>query len=283
MTTLAIAGPRPGPSLARVIGAEWTKLVGLRSSAVVVVVTAVVSGVVTYLSANASSSDPGFDPLDSLTTGLPVAVIGPLVLGVLVGTGEFSTGTFRSTFAAVPRRLPVLAAQVVVTTGLALVAAVLAVAAAVVGILPPAASRSITPDLLSEGTPQSLIGAAGFLVGAALFGLAAGALLRRTVPAMLAAIVVTLILPVVLLLASELATDPLADSAQTGVSTSTAVVNTIITFTPTGAGSLLTDSASSGVDGAPDIGMIGAGLVLAAWVLVPLGVAALRLRRRDLV
>jgi ABC-2 type transport system permease protein len=248
-----------------------------------VVVTAVVSGVVTYLSANASSSDPGFDPLDSLTTGLPVAVIGPLVLGVLVGTGEFSTGTFRSTFAAVPRRLPVLAAQVVVTAGLALVAAVLAVAAAVVGILPPAASRGITPDLLSEGTPQSLIGAAGFLVGAALFGLAAGALLRRTMPAMLAAIVVTLILPVVLMLASELATDPMAVPAESGVPTSTAVVNTIITFTPTGAGSLLTAPSASGVDGAPDIGMIGAGLVLAAWVLVPLGVAALRLRRRDLV
>ena len=91
MTTLALDGPRTGPSLARVIGAEWTKVLGLRSSAVVVVVTALVSGAVTYLSANASSSDPGFDPLDSLTTGLPVAVIGPLVLGVLVGTGEFST------------------------------------------------------------------------------------------------------------------------------------------------------------------------------------------------
>jgi ABC-2 type transport system permease protein len=242
-----------------------------------------VSGVVTYLSANASSGDPGFDPLDSLTTGLPVAVIGPLVLGVLVGTGEFSTGMFRSTFAAVPGRLPVLAAQVVVTTVLASVAAVLAVAAAVVGILPPAASRNITPDLLSEGTPQSLLGAAGFLVGAALFGLAAGALLRRTVPALVATIVVTLILPIVLLLASELASDPMAAYDENNVPTRTAVVNTIITFTPTGAGSLLTEPSASGVDGAPDIGRAGAGLVLAAWVLVPLGAAALRLRRRDLV
>ncbi|GAA0268309.1 hypothetical protein [Cryptosporangium japonicum] len=279
MTTLTVTGP----SLPRVIAAEWTKLLGLRSSTIVVVVTAAVSGLVTYLSANASSGDPGFDPLDSLTTGLPVAVIGPLVLGVLVGTGEFSTGMFRSTFAAVPRRLPVLVAQVVVTTALALLAAVLAVAAAVVGILPPASSRGITPDLLSEGTPQSLLGAGGFLVGAALFGLAAGALLRRTLPALLATIVVTLVLPVVLLLASELASDPLAASASNTVPTRTAVVNTIITFTPTGAGSLLTEPSSSGVDGAPNIGALGAALVLAAWVFVPLGAAALRLRRRDLV
>ena len=282
MTTLASAGPRPGPTLGRVIAAEWTKLLGLRSSIVVVVATVAVSGVLTYVSANASSSDPGFDPLDSLTTGLPLAIIGPLVLGVLVGTGEFSTGVFRATFAAVPRRLPILAAQIVVTAGLALLVAVLAVAAAVLGILPAAGSRGITPDLLSEGTPQVLIGSVAFLVGTALFGLAIGALLRRPVPALVAAIVIALVLPVVLLLAVDLATDPLAASAADGVPTRTAVVNTLITFTPIGAGSLLMTPGASGTDGAPDIGMPGAGLVLAAWVAVPLGVAALRLRRRDL-
>lgn len=288
MTTSSLAGPRSGPTVARVIAAEWTKILGLRSASVVVIATVAVSGALTYLAANASSSDPGFDPLDSLTAGLPLAVIGPLVLGVLVGTGEFSTGVFRSTFAAVPRRLPVLAGQLVGTAGIALLTAVLAVAAAVLAILPPASSRGITPDLLGGGTPQLLIGAVGYLVGTALFGLAVGALLRRPVLALVGTIVVLLILPVVLLLAVDLTTDPMAppaasDPVETGVPTRTAVVNTLVTFTPTGAGSVLTSSSGSGVDGAPDLGRAGAALVLATWVIVPMGAAAYRLRRRDLL
>ncbi|WP_369068268.1 ABC transporter permease subunit [Kineococcus terrestris] len=273
---------RSGPSFARVVRAEWTKLLGLRSTHVVAAVTVAVTGLLTHLSASASSGDPGFVATRNLGDALPLAFLGPLVLGVLVGTGEFSTGTFRSTFAAVPRRVPVLLAQAVVTAAVVLVVGVLSVGAAVLGILPAAASRGTTPDLGNAGVPQLLLGTVGFLVGAGLLGLAAGALLRRAVPALVAAVVVLLVAPVVLAFAAEAGTDPLAEYDPEHPPPATVLVNTVETFTPVGAGSALTNPGGGGLDGAPDLGAGGSALVLAGWVVVPLTAAAIRLRRRDL-
>ncbi|MFC8922924.1 hypothetical protein [Cellulosimicrobium sp. NPDC057127] len=275
---------RRGPTFPRVVAAEWSKLTSLRSSYAVAAATVVVSGVLTFLAANASSGDPGFDPRGSLTAGVALAQIGPLVLGVLVGTGEFSTGTFRTTFTSVPRRVPVLLAQTVVTGALALLVAVLAVAAAVVGVLPAAASRDIALDLAGDGTPQVLAGTTALLAGTALLGLALGALVRRPVPAIVVAVVLVLVLPVVLVLAGDIGTDPMAAAPAAGdVPAQQAAVNTVVTLLPAGAGQLLTMTpGTTGLDGAPDLGPWGGGLVLAAWVVVPLVVAAARLRVRDL-
>jgi ABC-2 type transport system permease protein len=266
----------------RVVAAEWTKLLGLRSPIVIGLVTVVGAGLLTFLSANASSGDPGFDPTAGLLDGMSLAFIGPLVLGVLVGTGEFSTGAFRSTFAAVPRRLPVLAGQAIVTAGFVFLMAVLAAGASALGILPAAASRNITPDLFGDGTPQGLLGAVGFHMAMGLLGVAIGALLRRPVPALVTAIVLMLILPLVAVLAADLTTDPLEASRSGTVSAQTAAVNTVVTFTPIGAGSSLMVPGPF-AEGGPDLGSWGALLVLAAWVALPLASAAFRLRRRDLV
>lgn len=292
-TTLPLPTGRTAPSTAgrgtrgatfpRVLAAEWTKLTSLRSTYVIAVATVVVSGFLTYLAANASSVDPVFYPLESLGSGLMLAQVGPLVLGILVGTGEFSTGTARSTFTAVPRRLPVLAAQFVVTGAFALLTAVLAVAADVVGILPAAGSRGISVDLTVDGTPQVLIGTVLFLVGTALLGLALGALFRRPIPAMVTAIFLVLVLPVLLMLTTEVASST-SMTPGSGATTpaSAAFVNTLTTFLPMGAGSLLmAPPGRGGIEGAPDLGPWGGGLVLLGWILVPLVVAAVRLRTRD--
>ncbi|GED08457.1 ABC transporter permease subunit [Cellulosimicrobium cellulans] len=268
-----------GPTFARVVGSEWTKLTSLRSSWWAAGLTVAVSAALTYLSAQASSVDPGFDPMGSLTSGLLLAQVPPLVLGVLVGTGEHSTGTFRTTFVAVPRRWPVLAAQTVVTAAFALLTAVLAVGAAALALVPSAQARGIDLDLASDGTPRVLGGMVLLLVATALLGLALGALLRRPVPALTVAVLVVLVLPVALVLAADLASDPLAASAD--VPPAQAAVNTAVTFLPAGAGSLLTTEGP--VEGAPDLGAWGGGIVLAAWVAVPLALAALRLRTRDVV
>ena len=271
-----------GPSFARVVRAEWTKLLGLRSTLAVVVATVVVTGLLTHLFASASSGDPGFVPTRNLADALPLAFLGPLVLGILVGTGEFSTGTFRSTFAAVPRRVPVLLAQAVVTAAVVLGVGVLTVGAAVLGILPAAASRGMTPDLADAGIPLLLLGSVCYLVGAGLLGLAIGALLRRPVPAMVTAVVLLLVAPVVLSFAAEAGSDPMAVYDPEDVPAATAAVNTVETFTPVGAGSGLTNPDGGGLDGAPDLGIGGSALVMAGWVAVPLTVAAFRWRRRDL-
>ncbi|KSW29529.1 ABC transporter permease [Cellulomonas sp. B6] len=271
---------RRGPTFPRVVASEWTKLVSLRSPWWTGGVTVVVAGVITYLSAQASSVDPGFDPVGSLSTGLGLAQVGALVLGVLAGAGEFRTGAARTTFTAVPRRWPVVAAQALVTAAFAAVVAVLSVAASVVGLLPPAARRGIAVDVWEGETPGVMLGMGLFVVGLTLLGLAIGVLLRRTVPAMVTTLVVALVLPVLLTMVGPppLPADPtvLEPVAQVTVG------GTLMVLSPGGAAQLMTFPASSGpMEGAPDIGPVGGGLVLAAWVLVLLVAAVLRLRLRD--
>ncbi len=125
---------------------------------------------------------------------------------------------------------------------------------------------------------------AAFLVAMALFGLAVGALLRSPIPAFALAVVLVLVLPVVLVLGSDLVSSPSSASAAGAPPAQQVVVNTVLTFLPSGAGELLVQPpGSGGVEGAPDLGSWGGGLVLAAWVLVPLAVASVRLRARDVV
>ena len=50
-------------------------------------------------------------PLDIALAGVNVAQLAIAVLGVLLISGEYSTGSIRSTFTAVPKRLPVLWAK----------------------------------------------------------------------------------------------------------------------------------------------------------------------------
>lgn len=271
---------RRGPTFARVVASEWTKLVSLRAPWWTGGVTVVVAGVITYLSAQASSVDPGFDPVGSLSTGLGLAQVGALVLGVLAGAGEFRTGAARTTFTAVPRRWPVVAAQVLATAAFAAVVAVLSVAASVVGLLPPAARRGVAVDVWAGETPGVMLGMGLFVVGLTLLGLAVGVLLRRTVPAMVTTLVVALVLPVLLTMVGPppLPADPtvLEPVAQVTVG------GTLMVLSPGGAAQLMTFPASSGpMQGAPDLGPVGGGLVLAAWVVVLLLAAALRLRLRD--
>lgn len=274
----------PRPTTGRVVAAEWTKLTSLRSSWWVAAVTVVVAGAVALLSAEASSGDPGFQPLRDLGSGLVLAQVGALVLGVLVGAGEFRTGAFRTTFTAVPRRWTVLGAQTLVLAAFALLVGVLATGACVLATLPAARSRGIAVDLAADETPGVLLGMVLLLPGLALLGQAVGALLRRTVPALVATLGLVVVLPLVLGLAS----DPLlsgADPASLPLpdEVGTTVLGTVQAVTPLAAGSLMTMPASATpMEGAPDLGPVGGGLVLGAWVLVLLGAAAVRLRARDL-
>ena len=200
-------------------------------------------------------------------------------MGSEMGLSDSSTGTFRTTFVAEPRRWPVLVGQTAATAAFALLTAALAVGAAVLALLPSARARGLALDLGRDGTPQVLVGMTLLLAGMALLGLALGALVRRPVPALTAAVLVVLVLRGAVVRAAGLAGAPLA--ARAGVGAAPAAVNTVVTFLPTGAASLLTGEGA--VEGAPDLGAVGGGLVLAAWVLVPLALAAVRLRTRDVV
>ena len=106
-----------------VLASEWIKLVSVRSTVWALVVTAVVGiglgAVVTSAqaarySARTLAAQQAFDPTRSSLSGILFAQLAIGVLGVLIVSAEYSTGTVRATFAAIPRRPVVLAAKALV-------------------------------------------------------------------------------------------------------------------------------------------------------------------------
>ena len=132
--SLAIDNPtlaRPGHySPAGVLRSEWTKLRSVRSTTwsllATVVATIGVGVAATATEANRWTHLPlpdrlTFDPTNLSLTGLLLGQLAIGVLGVLVMSGEYGTGTIRATLAAVPHRGLVLAAKAAVFGAVALV------------------------------------------------------------------------------------------------------------------------------------------------------------------
>lgn len=174
---------------ARVIRSEWTKLRSLRSTrysflaAVVLTigVAALACAVVAhhYPQMNAEER-ANFKPLEVNLVGVQIAQLALGVLGVLVITGEYSTGMIRATMSAVPKRLPVLWGKVVVfgLTTLALMVPSTLIAFAVgQSIL---ARHHIDITFSHAGVPRVVLGAALYLTVIGLFGLGIGAIVRNT-------------------------------------------------------------------------------------------------------
>jgi ABC-type transport system involved in multi-copper enzyme maturation permease subunit len=87
---------------------EALKILTLRSSAIILGITVVAVLAGTALEAHADvhhvpSWYAGFDPTQESLTGLIVAALTGGVFGALAITGEYSSGTIRSTLAAAPR------------------------------------------------------------------------------------------------------------------------------------------------------------------------------------
>jgi ABC-2 type transport system permease protein len=176
---------------ARVIRSEWTKLRTLPSTAwsllAAVALIVGVGGLYSLLRVTRPPSDPaavaGFDPTAVSLTGVQLAELAVGILGVLLVVGEYATGTIRATFAAVPRRLPVLWGKAVVV-GLATLVLCLpaALAAFLVGqsIL---SSEGLDIALSDPGVARAVFGSALYLSAVGLLGLGLGALLRSTAAA----------------------------------------------------------------------------------------------------
>jgi len=189
------ASARQGVTWPRVIRSEWIKFWSVRStvwtlmSAVAIIpligmlISAVVTGDVTP-QADGDGGGPRFggtSPLDSSlgAVGFGVLIVG--VLGVLVGSREYATGQIRTTLQAVPHRLAVLGAKAVVTGSVVFGTMLVAVFAAFFGgqaILSSGGSASVS--ITDSGSLQGLVGAAFYLAGVSLIGVALGFLLRST-------------------------------------------------------------------------------------------------------
>jgi hypothetical protein len=172
----------------RVIRAEFTKLRSLPSAAwsLLISIVVIIGFGVLYSSLRAArpphgpAAVAGFDPTSVSLAGVEVAMLVTGVLGVLFITGEYATGQVRSTFTAVPRRLPVLYGKAVVLALATFAACALAALAAFAlgqGIL---SAHHLGASLGDPGAVRAVLGSALFLAAAALFGLGMGTLLRST-------------------------------------------------------------------------------------------------------
>lgn len=258
----------------RVLRSEWFKFASLRSSwitlaaAVVVLIgfgvlaALVSSGDVTATGPNGEAG-PGTgsstDPTSLSLSGAMLAQIILGILGVLLVSGEYSSGMIRATLAAVPRRLPMLWAKALVIGLVSLVASTVAVLVSFLisqQILGDGANASLS----DTGVLRSVLGTGGYLTAVALLGVALGALLRHAAGAIGALFALLLLAPALL-----------------GAILPSSWEDAILPYMPSNAASSFTSVVQ------PE-GMLSAGAgaaVLAAWVIALLAAAAVLLRRRD--
>jgi hypothetical protein len=247
----------------KVIKAEWVKFRTLRSSWAVLGAAVLGMVVIGFLVAHNTRHLVGVAPEDAAASGpLQGYFLGQLLigaLGVVFVTGEYSTGMIRSTFAAVPKRLPVLRAKAAVFTVIVLFTMT---AASVVAFLIAQAyiSHYRTGASLSQpGVLRVVIGTGVYLTLVGLIGAVAGWIVRSTPGALVAYVGTILVLPV---LFGNVLGNWGKDVAQ---------------FFPGEAGASFISTVRDTPSLSPWTGLA----VMVAWVVVGFVAAAVLLRRRD--
>jgi len=263
-------------TLARTTAAEWIKFRSVRSTIWTLAATLALMVGVSVLAAWGSTTDfvdPGTSPggmnaAQLFSAGYQLAQLGVAVLGVLIITGEYSTGMIRSTFTAVPGRLPVLWAKACVLTASVLVVTVVAMALSYVATIPFHDELGVTFDLTEAETLRMTIGLPLYLAAIGLLTLAIGALVRHSAAALSGVIALLLVIENVLFMIPLRAIDAISP------------------FLPSTAGrrvlfdSEMIDTVNAATDGAQLTPWQGFAVLL-VWVMALLSLAAVLLRRRD--
>jgi ABC-2 type transport system permease protein len=174
----------------RVLLSEWTKLRSVRSTAwslvvgfLLTIAFPIIFAFVTrsHWGSMRPSERAGRHPLDIALAGVNVAQLAIAVLGVLLISAEYSTGSIRSTFTAVPKRLPVLWAKLL---DYAVLSFVLMVPAVLVSFFASQAIlTSIHPLQIAfthPGVARAVMGGAVYVMLVGIFALAIGAIVRNT-------------------------------------------------------------------------------------------------------
>jgi len=277
MTTMTHA-PRTAPvagqpplrvTQRRVLLSEWTKFRSLRSTVYTLLAAVVLSiGLGALFSAVSASQyhtfspadRASFDPVSTSLGGMLFAQLAIGVLGVLLISGEYSTGMIRSSLTAVPRRLPVLWAKLGFFAGV--VFSVTLVTSFVSFFLGQAllSSEHLNVAISAPGALRSVIGTALYATVAGMIGMALGALLRNTAAGISTFVAVFFVIP------------PLTDLLPSSWSSH------FVQYLPSNAGEVLFGGARGLAH--PLAPWTGFGL-LCAYAVVMIGFAAWRLRRAD--
>jgi ABC-type transport system involved in multi-copper enzyme maturation permease subunit len=204
----------PGPTLTRrpayrpatfvdAVRSEWTKLRSVRSTYWALIVAALLGiglgALISGISANHYATDPtvqhNWNATDRSLRSLAIAQLAFAILGVMVVTGEYSTGMIRTSLAAVPKRGRMLAAKALVWTAVALVAGeVISFITFLVGQA-LISGKAPSATLASHDALRAVIGAGLYLAVLGLLGTAVGVLLRHAAAAIGTMVALLLVLP----------------------------------------------------------------------------------------
>jgi ABC-type transport system involved in multi-copper enzyme maturation permease subunit len=261
--------PRLKVTQARVLRSELTKFWSLRST-VYTLLTAVVlmigigaifSGVTASQYHTFGPADrASFNPVSTSLSGITFAVVAFGVLGVLMMSGEYTTGMIRASLTAVPRRLPMLWGKLAVFAGT--IFAISLVTSFVSFYVGQAllSGHHLNVAITAPGALRSVIGAALYVTVAGMIGVALAALFRNTAAGITTFAGVFFVIP------------PLAGLLPASVSAH------VTPYLPSNAGEVLW-GGTRGVTNAlsPWTGFA----LLCGYAAVLIGAAAWRLRRAD--
>jgi hypothetical protein len=252
----------------RVIISEWSKVRSLRSTRYTLLTTVVLTvglalaaavAVVTQWGTTTAADKAAFEPLQVSVVGAAIGVLVIGVLGVLMMTSEFSTGLVSSTFAAVPRRLPVLWGKAAVYSAIALMVTVPAMLAAFFASQAILSSSHLQTDFGHSGVARAVLGSALYLTIAGLLGLGLGGIFRSTAAAVTSLTGLLFVLPL------------LVTILPAGLS------NVMSPYLPGNAGRAIMSIAPQAPALSPWVGLA----VFAAYAVAAMAGAAILLVRRD--
>ncbi|WP_166980488.1 ABC transporter permease subunit [Paramicrobacterium fandaimingii] len=288
MTATALApSPLDGIRLSFVglLRSEWIKLRSLRSTVwcyVLIILATAGFGTLMALSSNLGNDElpqaaQNAMAVQYLTVGGNFTGLIAAVLGVLVISGEYTTGMIRTTYTAAPGRLSAYTAKAVVLTVVTFVVGLISIAAALATSLPIFAANGVVPDLGDPSVTVPLIGAAAYLALIALLSFSLGAILRNSAGGIATAVSLMFVLPVGINIVYSF--------------TGAAWAANIATILPGSVGSALFAYTGEGSAPAPEPGIDGDGLlaldqpwmliVFGAWIVIGLVVGAVLTKRRD--
>jgi ABC-2 type transport system permease protein len=198
---------------ARVVLSEWTKFRSLRSTLYTLLIAVfLMIGIGALFAAITASQPGGLDPgqsavSTSLMTGTFFAQLAIGVLGVLLISGEYSTGMIRSSLTVVPRRLPMLWGKLAVFAGVVFLTMLIASVTTFFVGQALLSGPGLAASLSDSGALRSVVGAALYVTVAGMTALALGALLRNTAAAITAFVAVFFVIPPLTLLLPASLTD----------------------------------------------------------------------------
>jgi ABC-2 type transport system permease protein len=251
-------------TLRRVVSSEWVKFRTLRSTVTVLAVAILgmllIAMIVAYNTRHLTANLQPDDHVQSSTLqGYYLAQLLIGALGVLFVTGEYSTGMIRSTFAAVPQRLPVVWAKLIVFVAVTLTSMTGISVVAFLGAQGLLSRYRTGYSLGDPGVLRVVIGTGVYLTLIGVIAAALGWIVRSTPGALVAYVGMILVVPI--LFGSVLGNWG-KDVAE---------------IMPSNAGASFVQTIRETHSLAPWTGLG----VLAGWAVVGIGVALLQLRRRD--